>query len=160
MINKIFSFLPILKKEKYRSAVFIVVYKKHKNKVEYLILQRKLHWDGWEIPKGGIEKGETAIQAVYRELKEEVGLPAIKIQSYNYSGRYNYDKKTRKDKQRKDYLGQSFTLYSAQIKSGKIKIDKREHKSYEWQSYEKAREKLSWVNQKNSLKIVNDSLKK
>lgn len=147
------------KGDKYRQAVFIVTYKKEKNKVSYLLLKRKLHWQGWEFPKGGIEKSETPMQAVICELKEETGQNPVLIKSYKYQGKYSYDSKTKKDKLRKNYKGQTFTLFSAQISSNKIKIDKNEHAEYKWLSYEQARNLLTWVDQKNSLKIVDKEVK-
>lgn len=144
--------------KKYRPAVFIVVYKKEKNKIKYLILKRKLHWKGWEFPKGGIENNETPMQTVIRELKEETNLSPKLIQQHNYTGRYTYDKKAKKD--RKPFIGQSFILFSAEVKSGKIKLDKKEHGMYKLANYNKAREMLTWVNQKNSLKIVNNFLRR
>ena len=60
----------------FRKGVFIVVYTNDKGKIKYLLLKRKLHWKGWEFPKGGIKKGEGILKAVKRELKEEAGLAA------------------------------------------------------------------------------------
>jgi len=45
-------------KGKYRKAVFVLLYSKTKKWIEYLLLKRKLHWKGWEFPKGKIEPGE------------------------------------------------------------------------------------------------------
>jgi tRNA nucleotidyltransferase (CCA-adding enzyme) len=144
------------KENKYRKAVFIVIYKKEKKKVIYLILKRKLHWKGWEFTKGGIEKNETPMQCAIREIKEETNLTPKIIQMHNYSGKYNYDLKSKKD--RKPYIGQSFILFSAQIKGKKIKLDSIEHEDYKWENFKEALEMLTWVNQKNSLKIVNKSI--
>lgn len=35
---------------------------------------RRQGHDAWQFPQGGLATGETAVQAMFRELKEEVGL--------------------------------------------------------------------------------------
>src|SRR3989338_2502485 len=59
--------------KRFRKVVFIVAYKRKNSKIKYLTLKRKLHWTGWEFPKGGINSGENLIKTVKRELKEETG---------------------------------------------------------------------------------------
>ena len=137
---------------KFRKAVFIVTYRK--NPVEYLVLKRKLHWKGWEFPKGGVEK-ENLIKAVKRELFEETGLRARKIRRFPIKGKFKYDKKTQEER---NFFGQSFTLFSAEVKNKKVVYDKLEHSTYKWLPFNKAIKILTWPNQKRSLKIVNDSI--
>ncbi len=35
---------------------------------------RRLKQDSWQFPQGGVNEGESTLQALYRELHEEVGL--------------------------------------------------------------------------------------
>jgi len=144
-------------KQKYRKSLFIVTYAKTKKGIEYLILKRKLHWKGWEFPKGGRRFYETKKKSVKRELKEETGLCAVKIKRLGFSGKFKYDKEY---PDRKGFKGQSYSLYSAEVRKGKIKLDEREHFDYQWLSFNKATQKLKWQNQKKCLKIVNAWLKK
>ncbi|MBI2004121.1 NUDIX domain-containing protein [Candidatus Pacearchaeota archaeon] len=142
--------------EKYRKSVFVVVYRKTPNGIKYLILKRKLHWSGWEFPKGGINDNEEIMDAVKREIKEETGRSPLNVQSHNFYGKYKYDKKVLGRK----FIGQTFSLYSAELKDDKIQIDEREHSDYLWPSYLEANKKLTYENQKKSLEIVNEALKK
>ncbi|MBI2628523.1 NUDIX domain-containing protein [Candidatus Pacearchaeota archaeon] len=139
-------------KRGYRKAVFVVVYKKQDNKIKYLILKRKLHWKGWEFTKGGVEKNEPEMLTVMREVKEESGLTPVRIINHRKKGKYNY-KKILPDR---PYLGQKYSLYSAQVsnKSKKIKIDKHEHEIYKWVDFQEAIKTLSWKDQKQCLIIV------
>jgi len=148
--------------KKFRHAVFIVAYKlekqEEKNIPVYLLLKRKLHWKGWEFPKGKIEKGENKAQAAKRETMEETGLKVIKLKSYNVSGKYFY-KKLLPD--RPNIMGQTYTLFSAELKDSnkKPKLDKKEHSGYKWAEYKQAIKLLTWPNQKKCLKIVNRKIK-
>lgn len=144
-------------KKRYRKAVFIVTYTKTNSGLVYLILKRKLHWKGWEFPKGGIERFEFKKGAVKRELREETGQIANNIKKYSIRGRYEYHKLL---KDRPGFIGQSYKLYSAEIKNKKIIFDKKEHSAYRWVTYKQALKKLTWPNQRKCLSIVNNSLTK
>ena len=142
---------------KYRRAVFIVTYSINKNKVEFLILRRKLHWKGWEFPKGGIEFFEMKRRAVERELNEETGLSPVRIKKFNVEGKYKYNKKF---VDRKNLAGQTFSLYSVEVKKGQVRLDEMEHSDYKWVSFDEAIKKLTWPNQRKCLKIVDEFLRK
>jgi 8-oxo-dGTP pyrophosphatase MutT (NUDIX family) len=144
-----------MKRGKYRKSVFIVTYAKEDNEIFYLILKRKLHWKGWEFPKGGIKSLETKKRAIKREIKEETGLKPLNIRRFNFSGKFKYEKEL---KDRPGIVGQSFSLYSCEILKKKIKFDKREHTDYKWVDFKEVMKKLRWPNQRKSLKMVNERL--
>lgn len=141
---------------RFRKAVFIVIYSKEKNKVEYLILRRKHHWKGWEFSKGGIKFPEPKRFTARREAKEESGLKVLNIKKFNYSGRYKYPKEF---PDRKGFIGQTFSLFAVEVKKGKVKIDRKEHSGFKWMNFNQAVRSVKFPNQKNSLKIVNLWLK-
>jgi len=143
--------------KKYRKAVFVVVYGKENNKILYLVLKRKLHWIGWEFPKGGIEKGEDIFKTAKREVFEESGHKTLQIKKFAVKGKYNYDKKTLKD--RKKFIGQTYTLFAAEVKGKRTKIDRQEHSTFRWLPIEKAIKILTWNDQKKCLKVVDKFLK-
>jgi len=60
----------VIDKDGFRPNVGIILCN-HKNQV--LWAQRKQQ-DSWQFPQGGINEDETPEQAVFRELREEVGL--------------------------------------------------------------------------------------
>ena len=143
--------------EKYRKAVFAVCYSKEYKKIKYLLLKRKLHWKGWEFPKGGVEEKEKPLDAVKREVQEETGLKILNIKNFKVTGKYLYNKKF---SDRKDFFGQTYSLYSAEVKKEKVTLDKKEHSDYKWLDFNKALELLTWQNQKECLKLVDDWLNK
>ena len=145
-------------KKTFRPAVFVVTYYLDKDKKPiYLLLKRKLHWKGWEFPKGKIEKGESKDKTARREAWEESGLKIIRLKRFNVSGKYLYPKILR---DRPQYKGQTYTLFSGEVKFGKVKLESREHSGYIWLPFDKAVKKLSWPDQKKCFRIVNNFLEK
>ena len=143
-------------KSKYRKGVFIVVYARNKkNNFEYLILKRHLHWSGWEFPKGGVKK-EKLIESVKRELREETHVSPLSIKNFHVSGKYKYGGPV---DGRDGEIGQTYEgLYAVEAKKCKIKFDTLEHNGYRWLNFNEAVKILTWKNQKDSIKLVNEWL--
>ena len=60
----------MLDKDGYRPNVGIVLCNPH-NEVFW---GKRIREHSWQFPQGGIDHGETPVEAMYRELREEVGL--------------------------------------------------------------------------------------
>lgn len=72
----------------YRANVGIML----SNESGQLLWARRLGQDGWQFPQGGIQKDETPQQALFRELKEEVGLEADSVEVISSTGNWlRYD---------------------------------------------------------------------
>jgi len=146
-----------MEKKRYRKAVFVVVYRKEKEKIKYLLLKRKRNWIGWEFCKGGNHGREPNKKTALREVKEETGHKALNIKKYNKSGKYKYSHKI---EDRPGMIGQTYNLFSAEIGKGKITMDTEyhEHSAYKWVDYKKALKMLTWSNQRACLRLVNRTI--
>ncbi len=142
---------------RYRPSVFIVVYTKIKGKIQYLILKRKLHWHGWEFPKGGIKLFETHRHAVIRELQEETGLRPLGIIDLHKFGKYRYPQKV---SDRPGYIGQSYHLFAVHVSKGQVTLDTREHDGFQWMTYPAVRRMLTWTDQQKAISIAHAFLSK
>ena len=70
-MDKRFSNLPL------RKGVGVVLL----NKNNQIFVARRIDnpKDFWQMPQGGIDNGETPLEAAYRELKEETSIKSVKI---------------------------------------------------------------------------------
>ncbi|MBM3247155.1 NUDIX domain-containing protein [Candidatus Pacearchaeota archaeon] len=147
--------------QKYRRGVFIVVFRKLQDKkIEYLLLKRKLHWKGWEFPKGGVEAKEKLSRTVARECFEETGLKPQRIIKFNVRGKYPY-KRVFKD--RLGFIGQTYQLFAVGVSPDskkKVKFDRREHSGFVWIAFKKAIRLVHWGDQKKCLRVVDKFLNK
>jgi putative (di)nucleoside polyphosphate hydrolase len=50
------------------------------NRYNYLFWGRRVGQEAWQFPQGGINVSETAEEAMFRELEEEIGLKSTQVQ--------------------------------------------------------------------------------
>jgi len=79
--------IPLLKRP-YRSCVGLMVF----NKIGQVFCGQRLDnkAEAWQLPQGGIDEGETPIEAGFRELKEETSIVNVEFVS-EYHEWLNYD---------------------------------------------------------------------
>ena len=62
-------------KDGFRSNVAIVI----SNGLGQLFWAKRVGQNAWQFPQGGVDKGESAEETLYRELYEEVGLESSDV---------------------------------------------------------------------------------
>jgi len=136
-----------MKQEKSAGAV---IFRKDKD-ILYLLLQYSAkHWD---FPKGKVEPKETEQQTVKRETSEETGIKDIEfVNGFKEKLHYFY-------KFEKELISKNVVFYLAKTNTKKITLS-FEHIGFEWLPYDKAIDKLTFKNAKETLKKANDFLKK
>jgi len=130
-----------------------IIYFKDKDKVYFLILHRVLRWNGWEVLKGSIKKNETALQALKRELKEEIYIKKFKvIKKINKQIKFRWNNH--------DVIISDIFLVKID-KDSKIVLNnntRKEHNKYLWVNKQKGIKMLTWNNTRLLLKGLNRNL--
>lgn len=104
----------------------------------YLLLQNAGRWD---FPKGGMEKGESELETVVREVAEETGLKDLRmLPGFRKVIEYFYRRDGKNVHKQVVYL-----LASTSTESVKISF---EHQGYGWFPYADALKKASYTNSK------------
>ena len=102
---------------------------------EVLICERKNNARAWQFPQGGVDKGETLKEALYREVWEEVGLKSkfYDVVDEKDGYRYLYPPKVRA---KKKYAGQKQTYFLCKLRKGAPEVDlgtnNPEFSDYDW----------------------------
>ena len=103
--------------KKYRPNVAAVILSARYPLVcEFLIAKRNDIKDVWQFPQGGIDEGENAKEALFRELKEEIGTDKIEILA-KYPKQLKYDFPKTVAKRMYPFDGQSQTYFLVKLKS-------------------------------------------
>ena len=115
------------KVKKYRPNVAaIILSSKYPEKVEFFIASRSDIKDAWQFPQGGIDKGETPKEALFRELKEEIGTNEVDIVG-EFPEWVSYDFPEMIAKRMYPYDGQRQKYFLVRLKPGaKINLETAE----------------------------------
>ena len=105
--------------KEYRKNVALIL---EKRSGKILICQRSDCENSWQFPQGGVDEGEEPVEALYREVMEEIGLSRkfYKIIEEREGYRYNFDKRHGKWK---NYLGQEQTYFRCRFNGKNKDID-------------------------------------
>lgn len=129
----------MLDKQGYRLNVGIVI----ANGRGELLWAHRVRQGGWQFPQGGINQGETAEQACYRELEEEVGLTQNDVECWATTRhwlRYRLPRKMVRPSKGQVCIGQKQKWFLLRLKSDEtaVRLDtfgQPEFDSWRWVSY-------------------------
>ncbi len=101
---------------------------------------RRSGHDAWQFPQGGLAAGETALQAMFRELHEEVGLDKTDVEVLGSTKRwlkYRLPKQYLRHGSEPLVIGQKQKWYLLKLISGEQKVrldlsDSPEFDSWRW----------------------------
>ena len=108
--------------KRYRPNVAAVVLSSnYPEKVEVLICKRNDQSGAWQFPQGGIDEGEDYREALFRELKEEIGTDEVEVIA-EMDQLLRYDFPPRVAQKMYPYDGQEQRYFLVKLKPG-AKID-------------------------------------
>lgn len=136
-----------MQNKKYRPNVAAVILSSaYPNECSFFIAHRTDIKGAWQFPQGGIDEGESPKDALFRELREEIGTDEVEVISQCPEWiKYDFPKTIAK----KMYLGfdgQIQKYFLVRLKDGakiNIKTAKPEFDQYEFVSYEQIFERIT-----------------
>jgi dATP pyrophosphohydrolase len=123
-----------------------IIFRRRGDVTEYLLLKRLPERNGfWQPMTGGVEEGETRIEALHREIKEETGIKnLIRVIEDLYCFEFS-DPNVNKE-----------YVYGVEVSpTEKVVLDGKEHSECRWCGFQEALQLLHWKENKEALEKLN-----
>lgn len=107
-------------KDLYRPNVaMIIVSSSYPSAREIFLAQRNDLLDVWQFPQGGIDEGEEIQEALFRELKEEIGTDSVEVIA-EFPEWISYDFPPRIAQSMKPFIGQKQRYFLVKLKEDAV----------------------------------------
>jgi len=132
-----------------------ILFRKIDTEIQYLLLKRTPEKeDFWQPVTGGLEEGETRVEALKREVWEETGITNAariieNVDYFEYSDAHFI----------KEYDFIKEYVFGVEVDPDeRITIDGKEHSKFRWCSFQEALELLKWDENRKALSRLNEIL--
>ncbi|MCJ7765823.1 MAG: RNA pyrophosphohydrolase [Thiovulaceae bacterium] len=93
----------------------VIVSSRYPHEKKVFVAERNDLSGMWQFPQGGIDEGETSVEALFRELEEEIGTCEIEVIGV-YPDWISYDFPKHIAKKMQPYCGQTQRYYLVRLK--------------------------------------------
>lgn len=132
----------------------IILYRMENEEPKFLLL--KDGFGNWDFPKGGLDKGESGLDAAKRETQEETGIKNFKIvPGFKETLKYFIKWASPTGKAEPKFV----VYFLGKTKSANVKLS-WEHKAFTWLDYKSALRMMKFKNGKDLLKKANKFIQK
>jgi len=130
-------------KERFRQNVAALLVDAHGR---LLICERRDFANSWQVPQGGIDRGESPAEALHRELDEELGLEPHHYKVLRHLGGYRY-RFPPGSKALRNFAGQEQTYFLCKMlaSDNDIRLDKHKPEFVRWKWIEPEEYDFSWL---------------
>lgn len=133
-------------------TVSVYLFRQTQRGPEYLALRRANvdHLGGtWQAVHGGIDDGETAVQAAWREVKEETGLTPERFWQLDHIETHYLP--------HKDAI-RMVPCFVAELSSDAEPTLGPEHDDHAWLNIDDFRDRLIWRSQQQAVQVAHDTI--
>jgi bis(5'-nucleosidyl)-tetraphosphatase len=140
-----------MRHQRHRSAGIIVFRRADAECLFLLILSRLTKRPLWEFPKGGVDEGETVMQAAMRELFEETGIHESEVALIPEFQRTEDYRFTSGRSDSRSLIHKQVTYFLAETTKSEIVLSAKESSEYAWLNLADAAKRLRYKERRQLL---------